>query len=208
MTISLLSLFWKALILTYKEGISLLIGGFYLLIVAIYPFTSNLITKVDTNNSINIIWISLLFSILLTLENIFHKDYEDGSLDLFFLIKTPLDFIILIKSFIHWVTIGLPLVFITPFLFLILNIEFNLYFLISLSLATFNIINLSVICASLTLSIKQKGILLSLITLPLSIPTLIFSFSSISFLLLFLNFILVLSITPLVSSFIIRLSFE
>jgi len=208
MTISLLSIFWKTLLLTYKEGISFLIGGFYLLVVAIYPFTSNIITKIDTNNSINIIWISLLFSILLTLENIFHKDYEDGSLDLLYLIKTPLDYIILIKSFIHWITIGLPLVLITPILFLILNVEFNYYYIISLSLATFNIINLSVICASLTLSIKQRGILLSLITLPLSLPTLIFSFSSVSFLFLFLNFLIVLSITPLVSAFIIRVSFE
>ena len=93
-------------------------------------------------------------------------------------------------------------------MFLILNLEFNYYYLISLSLATFNIINLSVICASLTLSIKQRGILLSLITLPLSIPTLIFSFSQSSLLYLIINFIVVLCLTPIITSFIIRLSFE
>ena len=208
MKISLISIIFKNLLLTYKEGISFLIGGFYILVVIIYPFTSNIMIKTNYNSSINSIWLSLLFSILLTLENIFHKDFEDGSLDLFYLTKIPLDYIILTKSIIHWITIGFPLILITPFLFLILNLEFNYYYLISLSLATFNIINLSVICASLTLSIKQRGILLSLITLPLSIPTLIFSFSQSSLLYLIINFIVVLCLTPIITSFIIRLSFE
>ena len=78
--------------------------------------------------------------------------------------------------------------------------------IISLALATFNIINLSVICASLTLSIKQKGILLSLITIPLLVPTIIFSFSD--YYLLSLNTIILFTITPFISSIALRLSFE
>ena len=193
-------------IITYKEGISILTLGFYILTIAIYPFTSNILIKNFNVYSISIIWISLLFSILLTLENIFHKDYEDGSLDLLFLTKISLEYLILIKTFIHWITIGLPLIIITPFLFFILNIEFQYFMIISLALATFNIINLSVICASLTLSIKQKGILLSLITIPLLVPTIIFSFSD--YYLLSLNTIILFTITPFISSIALRLSFE
>ena len=193
-------------IITYKEGISILTLGFYILTIAIYPFTSNILIKNFNVYSISIIWISLLFSILLTLENIFHKYYEDGSLDLLFLTKISLEYLILIKTFIHWITIGLPLIIITPFLFFILNIEFQYFMIISLALATFNIINLSVICASLTLSIKQKGILLSLITIPLLVPTIIFSFSD--YYLLSLNTIILFTITPFISSIALRLSFE
>jgi len=201
------SLFFKHLLLINKEGTSLLILGFYLLIVIISPFASNIMNANALLNS-NIIWISLLFSIILTIENIFNKDFEDGSLDLLYLTKVPLELIIFSKSFIHWVTIGLPLIVITPILYKIFNIYFDYYLLISLCLSTFNMINLTVICASLTVTIKQRGILLALITLPLSIPTLIFSFSISSFIFLFLNLIIVLSVTPLISSFIVRLSFE
>lgn len=207
MKLSLNSLFFKHLLLINKEGTSLLILGFYLLIVIISPFASNIINANHVLNS-NIIWISLLFSIILTIENIFNKDFEDGSFDLLYLTKMPLELIILLKSFIHWIIIGIPLVIITPFLYKIFNITFDYYLIISLCLATFNMINLTVICASLTVTIKQRGILLALITLPLSIPTLIFSFSISSFIFLFLNLIIVLSITPLISSFILRLSFE
>jgi len=201
------SLFFKHLLLINKEGTSLLILGFYLLIVIISPFASNIINANTLLNS-NIIWISLLFSIILTIENIFNKDFEDGSFDLLYLTKVPLELIILSKSFIHWTTIGLPLIVITPILYKIFNISFDYYLLISLCLSTFNMINLTVICASLTVTIKQRGILLALITLPLSIPTLIFSFSISSFIFLFLNLIIVVSVTPLISSFILRLSFE
>jgi len=201
------SLFFKHLLLINKEGTSLLILGFYLLIVIISPFASNIINANALLNS-NIIWISLLFSIILTIENIFNKDFEDGSFDLLYLTKVPLELIILSKSFIHWATIGFPLIVITPILYKIFNIYFDYYLLISLCLSTFNMINLTVICASLTVTIKQRGILLALITLPLSIPTLIFSFSISSFIFLFLNLIIVLSVTPLISSFILRLSFE
>lgn len=201
------SLFFKHLLLINKEGTSLLILGFYLLIVIISPFASNIINANALLNS-NIIWISLLFSIILTIENIFNKDFEDGSFDLLYLTKVPLELLIFSKSFIHWVTIGLPLIVITPILYKIFNINFDYYLLISLCLSTFNMINLTVICASLTVTIKQRGILLALITLPLSIPTLIFSFSISSFIFLFLNLIIVLSVTPLISSFILRLSFE
>lgn len=197
----------KILLLNYKEESSLLTLSFYLLIIAIYPFTSNLIIKTPSN-SINIIWISLLFSILLTLENLFHKDYEDGSLDLYYLSNIPLDLIVFLKSLIHWGTIGFPIVVITPCLFILFNIKITSTLILGLLFATFNLVNISVICASLTLSLKQRGVLLSLITLPLSIPTLIFSLSSLSIVTLILNFFVVISITPLITSYILRLSFE
>ena len=85
-----------------------------------------------------LIWVSIILTSLLSLNNIFHEDFNDGTLDLY---KTgPLSIIEIcfMKATVHWVSNFLPLIFITPILSIFLDFPSNIliYMILSLVLGT------------------------------------------------------------------------
>ena len=115
-------------------------------------------------------------SSLLTLDRIFALDYEDGSLDLLVTAPMPLAAVVAMKSLAHWITSGLPLVIVSPVLGLLLNLEGAAYpwLILGLLIGTPALSAIGTFGASLTVGVKRGGLLLSLLVLPLYIPSLIF----------------------------------
>jgi len=76
----------------------------------------------------------------------------------------------------HWVTTGLPLTLAAPVLGVLLNLAPAAYgpMLVSLALGTPALSMIGTFGAALTVGIRRGGLLLSLIVLPLYVPTLIF----------------------------------
>ena len=123
-----------------------------------------------------ILWVGALLACLLSLDRIFALDYEDGSLDLLATAPIPLEAVIAIKALAHWLVTGLPLTLIAPGLAIFLNLPPTGYpwLVLSLVLGTPALSIIGAFGAAITVGLRRGGLLLSLLVLPLYVPTLIF----------------------------------
>jgi heme exporter protein B len=123
-----------------------------------------------------ILWVAALLAALLSLDRIFALDMEDGALPLLATAPLPLEGVALVKALAHWLTTGLPLTLAAPVLGFLLHLEPKAYgyLLTSLLLGTPALSMIGAFGAALTVGIRRGGLLLSLIVLPLYVPTLIF----------------------------------
>ncbi|MBN2759040.1 MAG: heme exporter protein CcmB [Rhodobacteraceae bacterium] len=123
-----------------------------------------------------ILWVGALLACLLSLDRIFALDYEDGSLDLLATAPVPLEGVVSIKALAHWITTGVPLVLVSPVLGLLLSLPVPAYgwLLLSLALGTPALSVIGTFGAALTVGLKRGGLLMSLLVLPMYIPTLVF----------------------------------
>ena len=123
-----------------------------------------------------ILWLAALLACLLSLDRIFQADYEDGSLDVLATSPLPLEGLALAKTAAHWLTTGLPLTLAAPVLSILLSLpdEARATLVLSLAIGTPALSLIGAFGAALTVGLKRGGLLLSLLVLPLYVPTLIF----------------------------------
>jgi len=150
--------------------------AFFLILAALIPFGIGPQADVLAVIAPGVLWVGALLSCLLSLERIFALDFEDGALDLMASSPLPLEGIVTTKSLAHWLTTGLPLVVAAPLLGLMLNLPSQSYgwLLISLLIGTPALSVIGAFGAALTVGLKRGGLLISLLVLPLYVPTLIF----------------------------------
>jgi heme exporter protein B len=123
-----------------------------------------------------ILWVGALLACLLSLDRIFALDHEDGSLDLLATSPLPLEGVVAVKALAHWLVTGLPLTLLAPALGVLLNLAPAAYgwLVLSLLLGTPTLSIVGAFGAALTVGLRRGGLLLSLLVLPLYVPTLIF----------------------------------
>nr|WP_249200265.1 heme exporter protein CcmB [Thetidibacter halocola] len=150
--------------------------AFFLIVVVLVPFGVGPETALLGRIAPGVLWIGALLACLLSLDRIFALDWEDGSLDLLATAPLPMEGIVTIKALAHWITTGLPLVLAAPALGVLLNLPAGgyLWVLVSLALGTPALSVIGTFGAALTVGLKRGGLLLSLLVLPLYVPTLIF----------------------------------
>ncbi len=150
--------------------------AFFLLVAVIVPLGVGPESAVLARIAPGILWVGALLACLLSLDRIFALDYEDGSLDLLATSPMPLEAVVAVKSLAHWLVTGLPLVLVSPVLGLLLNLEATGYvwLVVSLALGTPALSVIGSFGAALTVGVKRGGLLMSLLVLPLYMPTLIF----------------------------------
>lgn len=124
-------------------------------------------------------WITALLSILLSLNNLFREDVEDGFLAQLLVSPAPLSLLMAVKLFAHWLGYILPLFVTLPLLGLWYNVPSDILLVLALSLllGTPSLLMLGALAAALSAGLKQGGTLLMLITLPLATPILLFGLS-------------------------------
>ena len=150
--------------------------AFFLLVAVIVPLGVGPEQAVLGRIAPGILWVGALLSCLLSLDRIFALDFEDGSLDLLATSPMPLEGVVAVKSAAHWLVTGLPLVVVSPMLGLLLNLApaGYVWLLASLALGTPALSVIGSFGAALTVGLKRGGLLMSLLVLPLYLPTLIF----------------------------------
>ncbi len=150
--------------------------AFFLIVVTLVPFGVGPQSALLASIAPGILWLGALLSCLLSLDRIFALDWEDGSLDLLATSPLPMEAIVTVKALAHWVTTGLPLVLAAPVFALLLNMPAAGYqpLVLSLLLGTPALSVIGTFGAALTVGLKRGGLLLSLLVLPLYVPTLIF----------------------------------
>ncbi|MDO5647807.1 heme exporter protein CcmB [Paracoccus sp. (in: a-proteobacteria)] len=150
--------------------------AFFLILCALVPFGvgpgGNTLAPVAPG----ILWVGALLACLLSLDRIFALDHEDGSLDLLATAPIPLEGTVAIKAFAHWLTTGLPLIVAAPVFGLLLHLPGAAvpWLVLSLLIGTPALSMLGAFGAAITVGLRRGGLLLSLLVLPLYIPTLIF----------------------------------
>ncbi len=149
---------------------------FFLILILLMPLgigpDTGLLAKVAPGT----LWLGALLACLLSLDRLFQADLEDGSLDILALAPMPLELTAATKAAAHWLTTGLPLTLASPLLALALNLpgEALPWLIASLAFGTPALSFIGGIGAALTLGLRQGGLLIGILTLPLYIPTLIF----------------------------------
>ena len=150
--------------------------AFFLIVTVLVPFGVGPETAILAKIAPGTLWVGALLACLLSLDRLFQPDYEDGTLDLLALSPLPLEAVAATKAIAHWLTTGLPLVVAAPVLAVTLHLPTPTYatLILSLLIGTPALSFLGSIGAALTIGIKRGGLLLSLLVLPLYVPTLIF----------------------------------
>ena len=150
--------------------------AFFLIVVVLVPFGVGPETGLLARIAPGILWLGALLATLLSLDRVFALDWEDGSLDLIATSPLPMEGVVSVKALAHWLTTGLPLVIASPLFGLLLSLPEAGYgpVILSLLIGTPALSVIGTFGAALTVGLKRGGLLLSLLVLPLYVPTLIF----------------------------------
>lgn len=173
----MIALLLRDLRLSVRAGGGFGLGlAFFLIVTVLVPFGVGPEGGMLARIAPGILWVGALLACLLSLDRIFALDYEDGSLDLLATAPIPLEGVVTMKAAAHWLTTGLPLVVAAPVFGVLLSLPEAGFFWLTLSLAlgTPALSVIGTFGAALTVGLKRGGLLLSLLVLPLYVPTLIF----------------------------------
>lgn len=194
---------------------------FQLLVVTMFPLGLGAGAQTLAKIAPAVVWILALLSTLITLENIFKDDFEDGSLSIYVLSGMSLPMAVLSKAMAHWCTTGIPVVLFSQVIAMLLHLPEHAYAVLMLSLliATPIFSLLGTVGSALIMNIKNGGMLLSVLIMPLLAPVLIFGAGAVletalsneaSTHLLLLSGSLVLSLTlaPLAAASAIKINLE
>jgi len=149
---------------------------FFVIVVSLFPLAIgpelNLLRRIAPG----ILWVAALLATLLGLQRLFSADYADGTLEQMALGPQPFALLMAGKVLAHWLTSGLPLVLVAPVLGILLDLPVDalVILMVSLALGTPILSLIGAVGAALTLGVRGSSVLLSLLVLPLYVPTLIF----------------------------------
>lgn len=177
-----LNIIKRDLLLAFKQSsriVSLLM--FFVISVALFPFGVGSDIDLLAKISVGVIWVCALLSSIVSISTIFEDDYNDGSLQQFILTGCMKETIVIAKIVAHWLTSGISIILITPFLAVLMNLPDSSFLplVLTLTVGTFYLSIISTFGASLTLGMKNASAALGLINLPLYIPVLIFGVGSV-----------------------------
>ncbi len=149
---------------------------FFLIVTTLFPLALSPELSRLRDVAPGVLWVAALLSSLLALEFLFREDAQDGTLEQFALSGQSLTWLLFAKTLAHWLLTGLPLSLIAPLAAGALGVGIAAMpgVVAALALGSFAMSLIGAIGAGLTLGVKRGGVLLSLLTLPLAVPILIF----------------------------------
>jgi heme exporter protein B len=154
---------------------------FFVLVTSLFPLGIGANPALLQAVAPGVIWVAALLAALLSIENVFRSDFEDGSLEQYLLSSHPVSVLVLAKITAHWLTTGLPLLLISPLLGILLGLPVDAIkvLFITLLLGTPVLSLIGAVGVALTVGLRKGGMILSLLVLPLYIPVLIFASSAV-----------------------------
>ena len=193
--------------------------SFFLFFILLFALSSlgNITTLAELG--LTAVWLSLLMSILLTINKVIHEDFKSGVLDYLLISDVPIEITLFCKTIVHWVSVVIPLIIITPIALFTFQISsdnvLKVVFILLLGSPSLSFVGIMISC--LTLS-NRSSLLLTTITIPFYFPTLllgIFCCSSTTnnlfafeYLLLYANTLFTIVISPYISAYAIKLNYS
>ena len=128
------------------------------------------------------VWIAILLATTINLDRMFLSDYQDGTIELLLLSSASLPALVAAKVSAHWLTNACPQILMAVIVGAILGLNTDVLVALGLSLLLGSpILSLiGAVASALTVGLRGGALLLSLIILPLYMPTLIFGTAAIS----------------------------
>lgn len=128
-----------------------------------------------------IIWVLVLLANLLSLEALFRRDFEDGTLEQLLLLAEPPFAAVLGKVAVQWCVSGAAMTILAPAAALLLNMPVAVLptLMLGLLLGTPALSLIGAVGAALTVGLRSGGVLLALLLLPLYLPVLVFGVSAV-----------------------------
>ena len=175
------SLFWS----TFKRDLKLAFRHkgemmnplvFFLIAISLVPLALGPEPALLMRIAPGILWVMALLATLLSLDNLFRSDFDDGTLEQLLISPHPLYWSVLAKIFAYWLATGLPLMLLSPLLGVMLSLPSSAFIALccSLLLGTAAMSLIGAVGAALTVGLRKGGLLISLIVMPLYVPILIF----------------------------------
>lgn len=204
-----------------RRGDCLMPVVYFVMVVSLFPMALDLEPVLLAQLIPGIIWVAVVLSLLMSLENLYRSDHQEGSFEQFMLSSYPLPVLLLGKSIAHWLAIGLPLLLLAPMIGFLLHLPLPVVWVLWLTLLIGipTISLLATIGVALTIGLHRGGLLLAVLVLPLIMPVMIFGslcvkqasqgmpFSAELFLLLAL-LVLTLGFVPVVIATAVRIGVE
>ena len=173
----LLILFRRELALAWSGGGGpLLACGFFMCLTVLVPLAAGGDPAGLRPVAGGIAWLALALSSILSLERLFERDLEDGTLDLLTLGPVPLELVVIAKAKAQWLAVGWPLALTAPVASITLGLPPSLAPLVALSalIGGLGFALTGALGAALALGSKRGGLLIAVVILPLFIPPVIF----------------------------------
>lgn len=150
--------------------------AFFTIVMVLFPMALNPEPRLLRELVPAALWVALLLASMLALDFLYREDGRDGTLEQFALSGQPFSVLLLAKTATHWILTGLPVAIFGPLAAVGFDAPYRAMpgVLVALLLGSASLSLLGAVGAGLTLGIRRGGALLSLLMLPLSVPTLIF----------------------------------
>lgn len=150
---------------------------FFIIVVSLFPFGIGPEPNTLALIAPGVVWIAALLATLIAADSLFQQDFDDGTLEQMVLSPEPLYFTVMAKVLVHWLVTGFPLTLIAPLLGVLLHLSQQsiMVLVLTLLIGTPVMAFVNAIGAALTVGVRQSGVLIPLIVLPLHIPVLIFA---------------------------------
>ena len=148
---------------------------FFIIVCSLFPIGISPDPERLGEIAAGVLWISALLASLLAMDSLFRNDFEDGSLEQLLISPHPLYFLVLAKNIAHWLISGLPVVIISPVVAYMLSLPSDSYgtLFATLLIGTPVLSLVGSIGVALTVGLGSRGLILAVITLPMSVPVLI-----------------------------------
>jgi len=193
--------------------------SFFLFFMLLFALSSLGNTTLLSGLGLTAVWLSLLMSILLTLNKIIHEDFKSGVLDYLLISDVPIEITLFCKTIIHWVSVVVPLLIITPLVLFTFQISSDnivrVVLILLLGSPSLSFVGMMISC--LTLS-NRSSLLLTTITIPFYFPTLLLgifccgstnnNLIAFEYLLLYANTLFTIVISPYISAYAIKLNYS
>ena len=193
--------------------------SFFVFFMLLFALSSLGNTTLLSGLGLTAVWLSLLMSILLTLNKIIHEDFKSGVLDYLLISNVPIEITLFCKTLVHWVSVVIPLLFITPLVLFTFQISSDnivrVVLILLLGSPSLSFVGMMISC--LTLS-NRSSLLLTTITIPFYFPTLLLgifccgstnnNLIAFEYLLLYANTLFTIVISPYISAYAIKLNYS
>ncbi len=149
---------------------------FFLMICIFFPLTLPVDPSLIRIIAPGLVWTAVLLSLLLSSLYLFQQDYEEGILEQWVLSGYSLPLIVSAKIMVHWIFNLIPVLIFCPLFGILFNLSIweTISLMFSLILGTPAMVLLCGLAAAFSTGLQQKGILMALILLPLTLPIMIF----------------------------------
>lgn len=149
---------------------------FFLMMIVFFPLTITPDLGLLRSIAPGFIWIAVLLAMLLSAERLFQQDYDDGVIEQWLTSGYPMTVFVSAKIGVHWVLSVLPLLLLCPFMAILFSMNGHEtgVLMISLVVGTPTLLFLCALAAAFSTGLQQKGMLMGLVLLPLTIPVMIF----------------------------------